>query len=135
MNCPPPTWVREVMENTAATNENRIDQFKVEVSEMQIRTGNAGRESIYQIIGFVMMIAGIVIAFLTWNTALAVEETIEVNTQIVGALTGLTVTVAGAALFLRYSLAKFLRMWLLRQMYEGQANADRISDALARRES
>jgi hypothetical protein len=42
-------------------------------------------------------------------------------------------TLAGAALYLRYALANFLRMWLLRQLYEGQANTDRIVDAVSKR--
>jgi hypothetical protein len=32
----------------------------------------------------------------------------------------------GAAVFLRYSLARFLRFWLLRQLYEGQAQVDQL---------
>ena len=42
----------------------------------------------------------------------------------------LTLVVAGGALFLRYSIAAFLRMWLLRNLYEGQANTDRIVEAV-----
>jgi hypothetical protein len=38
----------------------------------------------------------------------------------------LALAVAGAAVFLRYSLARFLRFWLLRQLYEGQAQVDRL---------
>jgi uncharacterized membrane protein (DUF485 family) len=45
----------------------------------------------------------------------------------------LALTVFGAAIFLRYALANFLRMWLLRQLYEGQANTDRIVDAVSKR--
>ena len=36
------------------------------------------------------------------------------------ALVGVTVSILGAALFLRYSLARFLRFWLLRLIYEQQ---------------
>ena len=36
-------------------------------------------------------------------------------------LIGVAVTVAGAALFLRYSIAQFLRFWLARLTYEQQA--------------
>jgi hypothetical protein len=32
--------------------------------------------------------------------------------------------------FLRYSLARFLRFWLLRQLYEGQAHVDEVVAAL-----
>jgi hypothetical protein len=34
--------------------------------------------------------------------------------------------------FVRYSLARFLRFWLLRQLYEGQAHMDRLVGALGR---
>jgi len=33
---------------------------------------------------------------------------------------GIGLSIAGAALFLRYSLARFLRFWLLRLIYEQQ---------------
>jgi hypothetical protein len=36
------------------------------------------------------------------------------------ALVGVTVSILGAALFLRYSMARFLRFWLLRLIYEQQ---------------
>jgi hypothetical protein len=38
--------------------------------------------------------------------------------------------VLGGALFLRYSMAKFLRFWLLRQLYEGQAHVDEVVAAM-----
>jgi hypothetical protein len=45
----------------------------------------------------------------------------------------LGLSVAGAAVFLRYSLARFLRFWLLRQLYEGQAHMDRLVSTLGNR--
>ena len=41
-------------------------------------------------------------------------------------------TVVGAALFLRYSLGRYLRFWLLRLIYEEHTTADRQVDALER---
>jgi hypothetical protein len=35
--------------------------------------------------------------------------------------------------FVRYSLARFLRFWLLRQLYEGQAHIDQVVAALGGR--
>jgi hypothetical protein len=40
------------------------------------------------------------------------------------ALFGLALTFASAAVFIRYSFARFLRFWLLRLIYE-QQNAER----------
>ena len=36
-------------------------------------------------------------------------------------------------MFLRYSLARFLRFWLLRQLYEGQSHIDQVVAALGER--
>jgi hypothetical protein len=52
--------------------------------------------------------------------------TIDIDSNAYGPLgmTGLATSVVGAAVFLRYSLADFLRWWLLRQSYELQAAAE-----------
>ena len=111
---------------------NRIEQFKSDVNEMNLKTGNAGREKALQTIGLLLMIAGIVVAFLAYVSAGNQSADIEVTTLICLAIAGLTLSIAGAAMFLRYSIGSMLRMWLLRQLYEGQANTDRIIDAVKR---
>jgi hypothetical protein len=52
--------------------------------------------------------------------------------MIITALIGVSITVVGAALFLRYSIAQFLRFWLARLSYEQQHQTDRVVDALKR---
>ena len=42
-------------------------------------------------------------------------------------ISGLTISVVGGFLFLRYSLAHFLRYWLLRQSYEQRVAIDEVS--------
>ena len=49
-----------------------------------------------------------------------------------GGVLGLGLTVVGAALFLRYSLGRYLRFWLLRLIYEEHTTADRQVDAIER---
>jgi hypothetical protein len=115
------------------TTGDRIEQFKSDVTEMNLKTGSPSRDKTVQGIGFLLMVAGIVIAFLSWVSARNQAADIEVTTLICLALAGVTLTLAGAALYLRYALANFLRMWLLRQLYEGQANTDRIVDAVSKR--
>ena len=45
---------------------------------------------------------------------------------------GIPWAVMGPAVFLRYGLARFRRLWLLRQMYEGQSHTDQVVEALKR---
>lgn len=114
------------------TTGDRIEQFKSDVNEMKLKTGSAGRDRTFQVLGFLLMVAGIVVAFLSWVSARNQAADIEVTTLICLAIGGLGLVVAGAAIFLRYSLAAFLRMWLLRQLYEGQQNTQSIIDAVKR---
>ncbi len=52
------------------------------------------------------------------------------NDALVLALAGIGGTIIGAALFLRYSIAAFLRFWLARFVYEQQTQTDRIVERL-----
>jgi hypothetical protein len=85
------------------------------------------------ILGIVMMIVGIVGAFLSYVSSRNYSNQLDVGTAISYSVAWLTLVVAGAALFIRYGIAAFLRLWLLRQLYEGQANTDRLVEAIADR--
>ena len=49
-----------------------------------------------------------------------------------GSFLGIALLIAGAALFVRYSLARYLRFWLIRLVHESRANTDRVVDAIER---
>jgi hypothetical protein len=49
-----------------------------------------------------------------------------------GSFIGIALIIAGAALFVRYSMARFMRFWLIRLTYESRANTDRLVDAIER---
>jgi hypothetical protein len=124
------------METTTATtanagNGNRIDQFKSEVTELNLKTGSASREKLLVVLGLVLMVVGIAGAFISYVSSKNLSSALDVQSAIALTIAWTTLVIAGAALFLRYSLASFLRMWLLRQLYEGQANTDRIVEAVA----
>ncbi len=46
------------------------------------------------------------------------------------ALTMLGLVVIGAALFVSGTMARFLRVWMLRQLYEGQAQVDHLVESI-----
>jgi len=120
------------------TTGDRIEQFKSEVTDLNLKTGNPSREKTLQTIGFVLMLVGIVGGIICYVGAKNASgddgiAAAKIQEQIVFAIWFLILTVVGAAMFLRYALASFLRMWLLRQLYEGQANTDRIVDAVSKR--
>ncbi len=110
---------------------DRAAQFKSEIAEMKLRTGRANIETLLQSLGAVLMVVGIVIALLAYRASLDVTATLGSNVDVLDsnsytplAIAGLAISVSGGFLFLRYSLAKFLRFWLLRQIYEQRVALD-----------
>jgi hypothetical protein len=119
------------METT--TNPSRVDQFKTDIADMKLKTGTSSKEGSLQALGVLLMLAGIAIALLSYVSATGQDDTRDQNELIILALSGICITLTGTALFLRYSLAKFFRFWLLRQMYEGQSHIDQVVDAIRER--
>jgi uncharacterized membrane protein YidH (DUF202 family) len=110
---------------------DRVDQFKAEIAEMKLKTGRTRTERTFEIAGAVLMVAGIVVAFGAYAASLNVKaapagniDVLNSNSYIALAIAGLAVSVMGGFVFLRYSLARFLRFWLLRQTYEQRVAID-----------
>ena len=61
------------------------------------------------------------------------DDARNIASQEVFAVAFLCVTVIGAVLFAVGSLARVLRLWLLRQLYESQAHVDQLTEALRHR--
>ena len=99
---------------------------------MRLRDPALKRDRALLIFGVVLLVAGVAVAIDGY--ALSHAATNDQRQQLDGiaiGLIGISLTIVGAALFLRYSLAQFLRFWLARLTYEQQAQTDRVVDALA----
>jgi len=110
--------------------ENRIDQFKADVSAMKVKTPGGRRDSIMQAAGAVLMVVGVVAAFIVYQASTNKSDPRDIQSEIILAIFLLALSVLGAALFVFASIARFLRVWLLRQVYEGQENIERLATAL-----
>ncbi|GAA4486474.1 hypothetical protein GCM10023094_42930 [Rhodococcus olei] len=114
-----------------ALAEDRRDQFAKDVSELKLKTDNTGRaDGRARIVGLVLMVVGAAAAFVVYLASLTLTDLRNIASYQILATALLAVTVIGAAVYLAGALARVLRLWLLRQLYEGQAQADRIAEAL-----
>ena len=100
----------------------RVEQFQAEINSMKVKASGAENESR-------LLILGIVGVLQVGGAADALDQQSFLAT---GSFLGIALIIAGAALFVRYSLARYLRFWLVRLVYESRANTDRIVEAIDR---
>jgi hypothetical protein len=111
-------------------SHERVEQFKQEIGDMKVRDPATGRDRVWLRVGIALMVVGIALAIASYFMSHGTSNPLSQNDAIVLAIGGLTAAVIGGALFLRYSLAGFLRFWLARFIYEQQVQTDRIAERL-----
>ncbi len=115
--------------------DNRIDQFKSDVAGLKVKTNRGRRDSTLQILGLVLMIVGVVVAFIVYQSSTNEGDARNIQSETILAITMLGLSVIGAAVYIVAALARFFRLWLLRQVYEGQENVARVLAAVREEQS
>jgi uncharacterized membrane protein len=108
------------------STETRADRFVRELGELKIPDPAAGRPRLWLRLGAVLMVLGPVLAVAAYLISHRTTDALVQRDAITIALGGVTVSMAGSALFLRYSLTGFLRFWMARQSYDLTRFADRV---------
>jgi uncharacterized membrane protein YidH (DUF202 family) len=93
---------------------DREAAFRAEVAGMKIRSGTVARERTFARLGAALLAVGIVLGVVAYAQSHGTNEPLQQRDAIVLGLIGVTVSIAGLALFLRYSLGALLRLWLAR---------------------
>jgi flagellar basal body-associated protein FliL len=110
----------------------RIEQFKSDVATIKPKGARGRRDATLQVVGLVLMIVGVVVAFIVYQSSTNESDPRNIQSEIILAVTMLALSVVGAAVFVSASMARFLSLWLLRQIYENQENVERVAAAVRR---
>ncbi|MFI6517639.1 hypothetical protein ACIBF1_18935 [Spirillospora sp. NPDC050679] len=110
--------------------EERRRRFKDDVAAQRLKTGRSRHDGPLRAVGAVLMVAGVAGVFIAYNGSLTQDDLRDVGSYQTLALGFLALTVLGAALYLAAALARLLRLWLLRQLAESQAQAELLAAAL-----
>ena len=68
--------------------------------------------------------------FVAYNSSRSLDDSRDIASSQILAIVFLAFTVVGASLYLAGSVAKVLRLWLLRQLVESQDRMDQLTEAL-----
>jgi hypothetical protein len=113
--------------------EERRAEFHQQVADHRLKADRSKSDRPVRIIGILLMIGGIAGAFVSYNASLAQSDTRDITSSLILAVMCVGLVVAGAALYVASAVTRVLRLWLLRQLVEGQAHVDQITAALRER--
>lgn len=115
-------------------NEMRITDFTNEVAELKLRGSQGDSEHWLLLIGWISLILGVALGVFGGFKASGASNTADQVAAIAtGGLLGLVLVVAGAALFIRFSLGRLLRFWMVRLVHEHRSETDRLIAAITKK--
>jgi hypothetical protein len=100
------------------STETRADRFVRELAELKIADPAAGRPRLWQRLGAALMVVGLALGVSAYLLSHHTTNSLVQGDAVTVGLGGVTASVVGSALFLRYSLTGFLRFWMARQSYD-----------------
>lgn len=106
------------------STEDRAEEFQEQIAAMRTKTSKTSTEQVLLVIGILLMLAGIVLGFVGYISATNASNALDQNELVILAILGVSLSLAGVAIFLRYSIGRFLRFWLLRQIYENRGKSE-----------
>jgi hypothetical protein len=117
-------------DNTERMNADRAERFKAEVADMKLRDPATSVDRLLTRLGLVGLAGGVAMGVIAYFVSHGTTNPLQQRDAIVLGLLAVTLALVGGALWLKATLAGFLRFWIARICYEQQAQADRITAAV-----
>lgn len=111
------------MSELANDTTDRLASFEQRVAAIGHRTND--RDRVWVRVGVGLMVAGIVLAIVGYQTSTAQADQRDVLSAGILALVGVGLSIVGGAIYLKSALTQFLRFWMLRLLLEQQRESDR----------
>jgi hypothetical protein len=113
-------------------SSERLAQLKDEVSKLKVTGGMANPERLAGKWGIGLTIVGFVVAVVSWWSAFNAGNYADIYRSQIFAAIGIGVSIVGIVLWIRNSLTRYFRFWLIRLVYEQREQTDRLIAALER---
>jgi len=113
------------------SDHDRIEEFKEEIAGLGLRAPGDATERPWFVGGVALVLVGLAVILVGWYGASGSSQPYEQLPYLLsGGFLGLALATVGAAFMVRASLARYLRFWFIRQVYEQRMATDRTVAAL-----
>jgi hypothetical protein len=113
-----------------AMSAPRLAQFEDEVSKLKVTGGGANPERLGGQWGIGLTIFGFVIAIISWFSAMDANNHADIFRSQIMAGIGIGLAIVGIAMWVRNSITRYLRYWIIRLVYEQREQTDALIKAL-----
>jgi hypothetical protein len=120
---------KETAGGSEVMSSARLGQFQDEVAKLKLKGGGANPERTGATWGIGLGVVGAIIVVISWLSAKGASTTTQLSAEI-AALIGVLVGLVGVALWVRNSLTRYLRYWLIRLIYEDREQTERLIAAI-----
>ncbi len=110
----------------------RLEQFEAEIAKLKVKGGRADRERVVVILAVLATVAGFVVTAIGITGVRNASDQLEQGDSMSVTILGVGIAIVGVVVWARCSLSRYLRYWLVRDLYEQRASTDRIVDAIER---
>jgi hypothetical protein len=110
----------------------RLEQLRDETAKLKVTGGMANPERLAGKWGIGLTIFGFVVAFVSWWSAFNAGDYASIYRSEIMAVIGVGVSIVGIVIWIRNSLTRYLRFWVIRLVYEQREQTDRLIEALER---
>jgi hypothetical protein len=117
---PPPSQV------AAGQAEDRLAAFRKEVGDLKVTGGAANPERSGVRLGIALVVIGLVGAAICWYTAYNAGRFEEIQRMIIAGAAFVGVAIVGVVVWLRNSMTRYFRFWLIRLVYEQREQTEQL---------
>ena len=111
-------------------SSSRLAQFEAEVAKLKVTGGGANPERLGSRWGIGLTILGFVVAIVSWWSGLDGKDALSVLRAEIFAFIGVGIAVVGIVIWIRNSLTRYLRYWIIRLVYEQREQTEQLIQAL-----
>ena len=128
-----PGTTTEASAATGAMSSERLARFEQEVAGLKVGVGGSNPERVGTFLGIAAGIVGVVVAIIGYAQAQSADRNEFIYRYQILTGIGLAVALIGAVVWIRNSITRYLRWWLVRLVYEQREQTDRLIDSLRNR--
>jgi len=108
----------------------RLQEFQSQVDDLRLTGGKVNPERMAVRGAIALFAIAVVLGLVAYFTSTSASDARDQNDMIILALVAVVIALGAAALFVRASLTRYFRYWLVRLVYEDRANTDRLIEAI-----